>query len=182
MSKAKVLVVDDEEVIRTSIKNLLGDKYEVELAVSGLDAFEKIKEGRFDVVLLDIKMPGMSGLEALVDIKMATPTTAVIMVSALDMADTAWKAFQSGAVSYITKPFKRDDLIKAIETILEKKRSMDTTGRKADMITEIYSKGKIDNKLAKRIDIFSGLFQQKNYDLGQISVEELEEIVTGKMD
>lgn len=182
MAKEKVLVVDDEEVIRISISNVLGDNYDVELAASGKEAFEKIKEKRFDVVLLDIKMPGMSGLEALIDIKLASPPTAVIMVSALDMADTAWKAFQGGAVSYITKPFKGDDLIREIEKVLERKRAMDKDGRKGDLINELYGKAKLGGKFGRRVDYFSDLFTRRSCSLGQISVEDLEELVAGKLD
>ncbi|MCX5751912.1 MAG: response regulator [Candidatus Saganbacteria bacterium] len=182
MSKARILVVDDEEVLRTSIKNLLGDNYGVEQAASAIEAFEKIKKGRFDVILLDIKMPGMSGLDALINIKLLTPTSAVIMVSALDMADTAWKAFQAGAVYYLTKPFKREDLIKQIEVVLERKKAMDVSGRKSDLVAEIYAKGRQGGKFSRRMDYFSELFSKKGYDLGEVSVEELEEIASGKRD
>ena len=101
---AKILVVDDEEIIRQLLKDFLEIKgHEVVTARDGIEALEKIKDVP-DIVLLDIRMPHMDGLEALDKIKEISPSTDVIMVTALTEHDLALEAMKRGALDYVTKP------------------------------------------------------------------------------
>ena len=107
----KILVVDDEiEVVRL-LKDFLTSKgYEVYMALNGAEAIALVKEVKPDIVLLDIIMPGMGGIDTLKEIKKIDPTTAVIMVTALTDEELANRAVKLGAFDYITKPINIDYL------------------------------------------------------------------------
>ena len=107
----KILVVDDEiEVVRL-LKDFLTSKgYEVHTALNGAEAIALVKEVKPDIVLLDIIMPGMGGIDTLKEIKKIDPTTAVIMVTALIDEELANRAVKLGAFDYITKPINIDYL------------------------------------------------------------------------
>jgi two-component system nitrogen regulation response regulator NtrX len=102
---AKILIVDDEASIRRTLRDILEfEKYEVCEAVDGLDCLVKIKQGKFDLIILDIKMPKMDGLEALERIQTISPETPVIVISGHGNVDTAVEAVKKGAFDYISKP------------------------------------------------------------------------------
>jgi DNA-binding NtrC family response regulator len=118
-----VLVVDDEQTVVRVLQRFLEDTgYQVVAASSGEQALRKMNEQQIEVVLLDIGMPGISGMEVLQQISTKWPETCVIMVTGLDDANTAVKALKLGAYDYITKPFNRDDVMLAIRRGLEKRR------------------------------------------------------------
>jgi DNA-binding response OmpR family regulator len=102
----RILLVEDESGIRGILVDYLGGKgFEVREASSGEDGVERVAEFNPHIVLLDLTMSGMSGLEALRQIKTVAPRTCVIMVTALDDLDTARSALAQGAADYLTKPF-----------------------------------------------------------------------------
>ena len=102
----RILLVDDQSNFREMLVEHLGGKgFEVREASSGEDAVEQVAEFHPHIVLLDLTMPGMGGLEALRQIKTVAPRTCVIMVTALDDLDTARGALAQGAADYLTKPF-----------------------------------------------------------------------------
>jgi len=102
---AKILIVDDEISIRRTLRDILEyEKYEVAEAVDGLDCLVKLKQGKFDIIILDIKMPKMDGMEALERIQMLAPETPVIMISGHANIDTAVDAVKKGAFDFISKP------------------------------------------------------------------------------
>ena len=107
----KILVVDDEiEVVRL-LKDFLTSKgYEVYMALNGAEAIALVKEVKPDIVLLDIIMPGMGGIDTLKEIKKIDPTTAVIMITAVIDEELANRAVKLGAFDYITKPINIDYL------------------------------------------------------------------------
>jgi len=116
----RVLVVDDEESVRNLLQRILGEVgYQVTTTANGEDALYSVLQGEFEVVLLDIKMPKMSGIEVLSKLTVGSPDTCVIMVTSVIDMETAVEAMKLGAYDYITKPFNRDDvlqkLLKAIE-------------------------------------------------------------------
>ncbi|MCP4004611.1 MAG: sigma-54-dependent Fis family transcriptional regulator [bacterium] len=119
--RKQVLVVDDAEVIRTYLKNLLPMRgYDVLLAQDGLKAMEILNGGaRPDVVILDVMMPGMDGLETLRKIKQLLPDVAVIMLSVVGKAGTVVDAMNLGAADYINKPFEEEELEIALKKVLE---------------------------------------------------------------
>ena len=121
--RGKILVVDDEGPIRTVISHKLQQQgYECVLAASGEEALEKICAHDFDLVLLDIRMPGMSGIEALPQMTFEDPDICVVMSTAVDDTQTTVQAMNLGAYDYVLKPFDLDDLATRVETALERRK------------------------------------------------------------
>ena len=107
----KILVVDDEVEVVRLLKDFLTSKgYEVHTALNGTEAIALVKEVKPDIVLLDIIMPGISGIDTLKEIKKIDPTTAVIMITAVIDEELANRAVKLGAFDYITKPINIDYL------------------------------------------------------------------------
>ena len=118
--KYHILVVDDERDICRALEFLLSrEGYKVSTAYSGDDALKKFKEYRFDLVLTDLKMEGMSGIELLEKIKEIDPSTIVIIMTAYASVDSAVEAMKKGAADYIVKPFVNDDVKMTIRRLLE---------------------------------------------------------------
>ena len=113
--KKSILIVDDDIAHRTMLRILLGWEYEIDEADCGSKAIEKIKNASFDLVLMDVCMPEISGVEALGRIKATNPKVPVIMMTAYSSAETANRAMEKGAYDYITKPFDFDNLRSTIE-------------------------------------------------------------------
>mgnify|MGYP001766197119 CR=1 FL=1 len=106
-----LLIVDDEMSVRDSLFNwFIEDGYQVECASDAKEALKKIESGHFDIILADIKMPGMDGLEMHRRIKAINSETIVIIMTAFASVDTAVQALKDGAFDYVTKPFDPDDL------------------------------------------------------------------------
>ena len=108
---ARILVVDDEEiVIKSYLRILGGGDYQVEAAHGGREALHKVEENPYDVIILDIMMPDMGGLEVLRRVKETHPDLDVIIVTGLAENDTVVEAKKLGAYDYISKPFELDEL------------------------------------------------------------------------
>lgn len=117
----KLLVVDDEMGIRQSLKKILEKEgYEVLTASNGEEAFKIIRTGDIDLLISDIRMAGMDGLELLKVCKSVSPYTEVIMITGYASVDTAVDSMKQGAYDYITKPFKKADILKAVQKAIEK--------------------------------------------------------------
>lgn len=117
---ASILVVDDEEDIRDGLSTLLKDSgYRVDVAAHGLDALEKIREDDFDLVITDIRMPVMDGMEFLEKIKTKKNKIKVIMMTAFGEIETYLEALNFGAIEYINKPIKFGELRRIISKVLE---------------------------------------------------------------
>jgi DNA-binding NtrC family response regulator len=106
-----VLIVDDDRGIRGVLAGTLESDYEIVEAVSGPEALEAFEQQRFDAVLLDIRMPGMSGLEVLRRMKVIEPRVEVILLSAVEEVPTVVEGMKAGAFDYVTKPWGIDDLL-----------------------------------------------------------------------
>lgn len=112
---AKILVVDDDRDMRENIGEVLGDAgFEICLAENGEEAVVLLAETSFNMVILDLVMPGMGGMETLTIIKRNYPSTRVIMATAFSTVDNAVQAMKKGADDYITKPFKIDELLTTV--------------------------------------------------------------------
>lgn len=121
--KRTILVVDDEEAIRGILcRKLEVDGYDCDVASDGKEALWKTFMKDFDLVLMDIKMPGLSGMEALPQMVIDHPDTSVVMLTAVADAKTAVEAMKQGAYDYITKPFDLDDLSLRVRRALERRR------------------------------------------------------------
>ncbi|NIA29090.1 MAG: response regulator [Actinobacteria bacterium] len=122
MQPAKLLIIDDERRMTAVLKAAFENKdMAVTTADSGEAALAALTVEQFDVVLSDIKMPGMSGLDVLVKVKEKSPETEVLLMTAYADAQTAVEAMKNGAYDYIIKPFEIDDLRHKINNILEKR-------------------------------------------------------------
>ena len=117
----KVLVVDDDRGVRESMRILLKGQYELTLAVSGADAIAKFPECKPDVVLLDLRLGDMHGIDVLQNIKMIDPTVEVVLVTAYATIDTARKAIRLGAFDYLTKPFDPPELENVVRRGVERR-------------------------------------------------------------
>jgi DNA-binding response OmpR family regulator len=105
----KILVVDDEIEVCTVLKEFLDSEgYETHIALTGREALRKVQEVKPRIVLLDIIMPGMGGIDVLKEIKKIDPTVGVIMVTAVDDHELAMQILELGADDYITKPLNLD--------------------------------------------------------------------------
>jgi two-component system response regulator HydG len=113
--KKSILVVDDDIAHRTMLRIILGWEYEIVEVDCGSRAIEKVQNTPFDLVLMDVCMPEISGVEALDKIKSTNPKIPVIMMTAYSSNETAAEAMQKGAYDYLTKPFDFDNLRLIIE-------------------------------------------------------------------
>ena len=114
----KILVIDDEPIVRTSCERTLAPEgYDVTSAASGKEGLEMLEKETFGLVLLDLKMPDMDGIEVLDHIKNKWPDTKVVMVTGYSTVDTAVQALRFGAFNFIEKPFTPDTLLKAVKEV-----------------------------------------------------------------
>ena len=120
--KPTLLVVDDELGARQSLEVILEDDYRVLSAVNGREALEILQKEAIDLVLLDLNMPDMDGLEVLQKIKELDEEIDVVMVSALNLARKAADAIKSGAYDYITKPYEPEDILSTVNRVISKQR------------------------------------------------------------
>jgi len=118
--KPSVLIVDDEQVVCDLLSDELSERgYLCTAVLSGDEALAKLAEQEFEVVLIDIRLPGMSGMEVLREIWLNHSNTATIMVTAVDDVATAVEAMKLGALDYIVKPFDLDRVAASISAALE---------------------------------------------------------------
>ncbi|MGM0621196.1 MAG: sigma-54-dependent transcriptional regulator [Bacteroidota bacterium] len=125
---SKILVIDDERSIRNTLKDILEyEKYEVDLAEDGKKALEIVKNAEYDIVLCDIKMPGMDGIEVLEQLQEMTPDTPVVMISGHGNIDTAVESIKKGAYDFIEKPLDLNRLLITIRNAMDKSTLVNET-------------------------------------------------------
>jgi DNA-binding NtrC family response regulator len=121
--KLSILIVDDEEVVRDSLVHWFTEEgYEVEAAANASDALAKLAAREFDLLIADIRMPGMDGIELLEKMRAEQLDTSVIVMTGYASVETAVRALKHGAFDYITKPFDPDDLSVVVRNALEQHR------------------------------------------------------------
>ena len=119
----RILIVDDEEIVRRSCLRILGDSdYEVEAVQDGLEALRKIEASDYDVLILDIMMPNIDGLEVLRRAKETHPDIDIIMITGLSQIETAVRAMKLGAFDYLPKPFDPDELKLVVQRAFERRQ------------------------------------------------------------
>ena len=122
MTGLKVLLVDDEVIFAENMSSLLDTRgYQVTAVNNGESALTALQENGFDVVVLDLKMPGMGGIQTLKEIKKLEIMAEVLILTGHGAIDTALEAVKIGAYDYLTKPCEIDELIEKIEEAREKK-------------------------------------------------------------
>lgn len=122
MGHDRLLIVDDETVIRDGLKRILeGESFDVETCSSGFHAIEIMQQHDFDLIITDLKMPGMSGIEVLKSVRTLQPDIPVILITGYASVDTAVEAMKNGAADYITKPFTPDLLLEKVRNALSQR-------------------------------------------------------------
>ena len=130
--KVRVLIVDDEEeFVQALSERLIIRNYDVTTSFSGEEAVEKIKDYLFDVVILDVAMPGMDGIEALREIKKIRPLTEVVMLTGHATVESAIEGMKLGALDILMKPCKTEELVAKIDKAYERKAKQDERIRAA---------------------------------------------------
>ncbi len=137
--KKRIMIVDDEEEFAASLAERLTIRdYDVMTSSSGENALEKLKGQILDVIILDVLMPGMGGVETLREIKKLSPLTEVIMLTGNASVESAIEGMKLGALDYLMKPCETDDLVAKISMATQKKEEQEERIREAK-VKEIMS-------------------------------------------
>jgi len=122
-TRTRILIVDDDETVRLSyLRSLAGARYNVAAAWDGAEALRAMEQQPFDVVLLDLRMPGMDGLSVLKAIKERWPESQVVIITGYPNLETVKEAIQVGACDYLAKPVGPDEIIHAANGALTRKQ------------------------------------------------------------
>ncbi len=155
MSVPRILVVDDEMIVCESCQRILEEEgYEVETALSGKEAFEKMKAHPYDIVITDLKMPGIGGMEILKTFRKDYPDSIIIMITGFSTVETAVEAMKLGAFDYIPKPFTPDEVSIVVKKAIEKKSLMLENIYLRQELQEKYGFHNIVGKSKKMQDIY----------------------------
>ncbi|MCD6546641.1 MAG: response regulator [Thermotogae bacterium] len=154
----KILVVDDETNIRNLIKKILSDEFEVDTAANGLEALKLLKNKEFDLMILDINMPQMDGVELMKKLKKHNVSIPIVVISVFSDPEKLIETFKLGATDFIVKPFSPDQILDTVNRIINysQKKEEDTT----DMIKEtkrLISAGEIVKSREKVLELFKFL-------------------------
>jgi two-component system response regulator PilR (NtrC family) len=126
LNMARALIVDDDETIRDTLYELLSENYICQTAETAEKAFARLQADTYDVVLTDISMPGLSGLELLGQVRQRFPDTPVIVISGISDQEHAQGLIKLGAFDYLLKPFSLDEVEKSVKRAIEyRKRLLD---------------------------------------------------------
>lgn len=150
-----VLVVDDDQDMRTLLRDVLEDNgYKVTLAPNGQEALKSLREGEYPVVLTDLRMKGIQGIELLAEIKRSFPDTNVILMTAFGSVETALEAMKQGASDYLMKPVKNDDLLRVTERSFREAMLRSEINRLRREVNKEYSFNQILGKSKPMREIF----------------------------
>lgn len=123
-SQISILILDDEPIVTKRLKPSLEKKgYRVETFMESAKALERVKDQRFDIVITDLKMEGIDGMEFLTEVKKLWPKTEVIVITGFATMDTAKESFQKGIFDFLAKPFKLSEINEVIKRAEEKIRN-----------------------------------------------------------
>jgi len=121
-TKTSILILDDEPIVSKRLKPSLEKKgYEVETFTVSMEALQRTRERDFDIVITDLKMEGMDGMQFLTEVKRKTPATEVIVITGFATMDTAKESFNKGVFDFLAKPFKLGEIAAVIKRVEEKK-------------------------------------------------------------
>jgi two-component system KDP operon response regulator KdpE len=175
-----VLVVDDEAFLRRTLRSsLTAGGFKVEEARSGEEAVTSVQQHSVDVVLLDVNMPGMGGLEACRRIRAAKPNAGIVMVTVRDAEDDKVNALDAGADDYITKPFQLRELIARLRAVLRRTRSVGATEeavlRAGDLEVNLQQRtlqrsGKAIRLSPKEFDLLALMMRNKDLPLTHVKL------------
>ena len=171
--RGAILIVDDEEGPRMSMRFVFKDDYEVYTAADGATAIEIVQKNKIDVAILDIRMPGMSGVEVLERIKYIDPTIEAVMLTAFETTDTIRQALKLRACDYLNKPYELSVLRAAVSGAMQR-RTFDTeilnNNEKLQKLFDELSHQKVEGQMAQaRGDIYASIIHDINGPLTVIS-------------
>jgi DNA-binding NtrC family response regulator len=150
-----ILVVDDELSVRDSLtKWFIEDGYRADAAVDANQALKKLKPGVWDIIFLDIKLPGMDGMELQQRIKSIDPGATIIMITAYASVDTAVKSLKEGAYDYVTKPVDPDYLSHLVTNVIKQRRLLSENIQLKERIQELYEIDQIIGKSPAMLKVF----------------------------
>src|SRR5215470_3754627 len=153
---ATILIVEDDRAMRMMLREALEeDGYTVEDVGGGRAGIERVKQGGVDLVISDVKMPDLDGLDMLREIKAVAPSPHVITITAFGSIDTAIRAVKLGAFDYITKPFDVDQLILSVQKALDERALRSELARLRDEVQRSYRWGNIIGKSAAMQSMFA---------------------------
>jgi cyclic di-GMP phosphodiesterase len=160
----RILIVDDEPPIRALLGEFLDQSgYEVSLAANGEDALQQLAVRPFDLVMSDVRMPGMNGLELLTEIVGRYPSVGVIMLTACEDLTLAVNAMRIGALDYILKPFRLNEIAQGLEDALKRKQNMLEQERRLELLEATVNERTVE--LRKMLD--------RLHDASEITLEAL---------
>jgi len=171
--RGAILIVDDEEGPRLSMRFVFKDDYEVYTAADGATAIEIVQKNKIDVAVLDIRMPGMSGVEVLERIKYIDPTIEAVMLTAFETTDTIRQALKLRACDYLNKPYELSVLRAAVSGAMQR-RTFDTeilnNNEKLQKLFDELQNQKVEGQMAQaRGDIYASIIHDINGPLTVIS-------------
>ena len=171
--KATLLVVDDEEGPRQSVRVIFKDDYEVVMAADGPSAIELAQKGRIDVAVLDIRMAGMSGIEVLERLKYVDPGIEVVMMTAFETTDTMRQALRLRACDYINKPFDIGTMRAAVSAAMQRRTLESEIHNNAEKLQQLLAElqnQKVEEQMSQaRGDIYASIIHDINGPLTVIS-------------
>lgn len=161
----KLLIVDDEEIVRNSLKAwFLEDGYDIDIAESAEAALKLFEKNKYDLILLDIKMPGMSGMDLLVKLKEFDPEAIIILITAYASVSSAVKALKSGAYDYITKPIDPDELSHLVKNALMQNSLREENKQLKASIDQIIKPDNLIGESTKMKEVYSLINTVSNTD------------------
>ncbi|MDP2647612.1 MAG: sigma-54 dependent transcriptional regulator [Desulfobacterales bacterium] len=156
MESTKILIIDDERVICEGCRLALMDKgYAVDACMGGRSGINAMLEGEYDLVLLDMKLPDMGGMEVLETLRDKRPGTYIIVMTGYSTIKNAVEVMKRGAFDYLTKPFSDDQLLLAVERVIDKKRLVDENVSLRKELLDRFGYKSIVGNNPKIIDIFN---------------------------
>src|SRR5258708_7340758 len=151
-----ILIVEDDAAMREMLREALeDDRYAVETAADGRQGIDRVRKGGIDLVVSDVKMPDIDGLDLLREVKAVSPSPHVITITAFGSIDTAIRAVKLGAFDYITKPFQVDQLILSVEKALAERQLRSEVARLRDEVARSYRFDNIIGKSSAMQEVFA---------------------------
>ena len=152
----RILIVDDESTIRETLSLVLKEeKYECDLAENGAEGLKRVKEKNFDLIITDLKMPEMGGLELMEKVKTISPKTSVMIITAYASLESAIQALRLGAYDYIIKPLDFDDVILRIKRLMDHRELLNENEYLRKEVQEKFSVSNIIGESEPMQDVFN---------------------------
>ncbi len=178
MNTANILIVEDDPKMRNSLKEIMGrEGYLVDSAETGEEALSKMRQTYYDLVITDLRLPGIDGMEVLRAVQKSGLDTSVVIITAYASVDNAVEAMKEGAEDYIAKPFNIDEIRLVVKKVLDKKALLDDNKLLRNHLKKKYSFGNIVGNSEVMIDVYKTIEKVKD---AKATVLILGETGTGK--